>query len=77
MSDIKELSFEKALGQLEDIIRKLEQGGLDLDEAIEQFSQGDKLRKHCTKKLQSAKLKVQKIIAVNEDGSTESEKFSV
>ncbi len=57
------LSFEEAIRELEGIVRKLEAGGLELDRSIEYYTRGTALRTHCEKKLQEAKLKVEKIIA--------------
>lgn len=71
--DIESLSFEEALQELDQIVRKLEEGGQQLDNAIEYYSRGTALRKHCEKRLTEAKLKVEKIIA--KDGVLHTENF--
>lgn len=60
-SDVKQLSFEDALKQLESIVTDLESGNIKLEDAIESYAKGAELKKHCETKLQSAKLKVEKV----------------
>ena len=61
MSDTTELSFEDALRQLEEIVTKLERGDISLDEAITAYEKGTALKAHCQKRLEEARLKVEKI----------------
>lgn len=79
MADSKEntknLSFEVALKELEEIVRKLESGQTDLDSAIKDYERGNELRALCEAKLNEAKLKVEKIIR-NEGGKVTTEPFS-
>ena len=58
---IKQLSFEEAMSELEHIVTELEQGNTSLDTSITFYTRGVELKKHCEKKLNEAKLKVQKI----------------
>ena len=55
------LSFEDALRELERIVETLEQGRGSLDDAITAYERGAALKKHCQKKLEEARLKVEKI----------------
>ncbi len=73
-ADIKKLSFEDAMKELEVIINKLQSGQQSLDNAIEDFTRGTILKDHCEKKLTEAKLKIEKIIA-KEDGTIKTEPF--
>ena len=76
--DIKNLSFEQALGELEGIVRKLEGGQADLESAITDYERGNSLRKACEEKLSQAKLKVEKIISsenVEQTGQVKTELF--
>ena len=57
----KELSFEEALKELEDIVIKLEKGDISLDEAIKAYEKGSDLKEQCEKRLNEAKLKVEEI----------------
>lgn len=60
-SDIAAMSFEDALGELETIVRELEDGRIKLDQAITAYERGARLKAHCEKKLAEAKAKVEKI----------------
>ena len=54
MKDIKELTFEQALSELEEIVEKLEQGDIDLEDSIDIYERGTLLKTHCEEKLKSA-----------------------
>lgn len=62
------MSFETAMGQLEEIIRGLENGQTDLENSINHYTRGTQLKTHCENTLAAAKLRVEKIIA--QDGAT-------
>jgi exodeoxyribonuclease VII small subunit len=55
------LSFEQALGELEGIVRRLESGDVPLDESIALYARGEELRKQCSKRLEDAEAKIQKL----------------
>lgn len=55
------MSFEEALAELEDIVRRLEGGDARLDDAIGAYERGAELKKHCEAKLKEARAKVEKI----------------
>ncbi len=59
--DVKALSFEDALAELESIVQKLEQGRGALDDAIDAYERGSALRRHCEAKLQDARERVERI----------------
>lgn len=65
--DIRAMSFEEAMQELERIVRDLEQGEASLDAAIEHYSRGAQLKRHCEAKLKEAKARVEKI-TVGPDG---------
>ena len=58
---IAELSFEAALKRLEEIVRKLESGEASLDESIELYGEGDRLKQQCEARLQAAQARIEKI----------------
>lgn len=60
-ADIKSLSFEKALAQLEDIVSKLEGGKVDLEDSIKLYEKGEALKTHCETKLKEAEARIEKI----------------
>ena len=59
--DISTLSFEAALKRLEEIVRRLESGDAPLDESIDLYNEGDKLRQQCEARLQAAQARIEKI----------------
>ena len=59
--NIAELSFEAALKRLEEIVRRLESGDASLDESIELYGEGDRLRQQCEARLQAAQARIEKI----------------
>ena len=61
-ADIKKLSFEVALSQLEDIVRELETGRGALDDAINAYARGAHLKSHCETKLKDAQTRIDKIV---------------
>lgn len=71
-SDIAALSFEKALAELEDIVQKLESGGVALEDSITLYERGAALKAHCEAKLKSAQEKIEKIV-VSGDGTVKTE----
>lgn len=71
-SDIAQLSFEKALAELEDIVQKLESGGVALEDSITLYERGAALKAHCEAKLKSAQEKIEKIV-VSGDGTVKAE----
>lgn len=56
-----ELRFEEALAQLEGVVRKLESGELDLEEALSTFEAGVALAKLCSGRLEAAELRIVKL----------------
>jgi exodeoxyribonuclease VII small subunit len=65
--DIGAKSFEAAMGELEQIVAKLEQGDVELEESIAIYERGEALRTHCDGLLKKAEAKVEKI-TLNADG---------
>ena len=59
---IGDMSFEDALRALEQVVRKLESGEARLDESIELYEQGEKLRAHCQARLDAAQARIEKIV---------------
>jgi exodeoxyribonuclease VII small subunit len=58
---IAELSFEAALKRLEEIVRKLESGEASLDESIELYGEGDRLKQQCEARLKAAQARIDTI----------------
>ena len=69
MTDNQELSFEEAMKNLEEIVEKLEEGDVPLEEAISIYKQGMNLSRLCHTKLKSVEEQLTQIL--NEDGQLE------
>jgi len=71
-ADIGKLSFEEALQELEQIVKRLEGGTGKLDDAIQSYERGTLLKRHCEAKLREAQARVDKIV-IAPDGSVTTE----
>jgi exodeoxyribonuclease VII small subunit len=72
----KDLNFEKALADLEEIVDKLEKGGLSLNESLGLFEKGVKLARFLRSELEKAEKKVE-ILLKNEKGEVRHEPFTM
>jgi exodeoxyribonuclease VII, small subunit len=72
---MKEMSFENAMQELEEITGKLEKGNLSLDESVASFEEGMKLAKKCNNILEDAEKKIK--ILVQKDENIEEEDFKI
>jgi exodeoxyribonuclease VII small subunit len=70
--DIAAMSFEEALAELEQIVRRLEGGQVKLDEAIQSYERGAQLKQHCERKLNEAQQRVDRIV-IGPDGAIAAE----
>ncbi len=64
---VDNLPFEQALGELEEIVRRLERGDVALEESIAIYERGEMLKKRCETLLKKAETRIEKI-ATNADG---------
>ncbi|MFJ7971463.1 exodeoxyribonuclease VII small subunit [Psychrobacillus sp. NPDC096389] len=70
----KEIPFDEAMLQLENIVRQLEQGDVPLENAIELYQKGMELSKLCSDKLQSAEKQLVSFMGEKaEEAGTENE----
>ena len=56
-----ERNFEEALDELKTIVKDIESGKDGLDEMLKKYERGNELRLICEKRLQEAKLRLEKI----------------
>ena len=54
--------FENALKKLEDVVRRLEEGDLSLEDSLKAFEEGVKYAAFCTSKLDEAEKKVELLL---------------
>ena len=59
--DIKRLSFEKALAELESIVQRLERGDVPLEESVAIYERGEALKRRCDELLRQAEARVEKV----------------
>ena len=71
---IDAMSFEQALAELEQIVQRLEQGKIPLEDAINAYERGAALKQHCESKLREAKERVDRI-SIASDGSVSTVPF--
>ena len=57
------MTFEDNLKNLEELVRKMESGGLSLDESIAAFEEGRKLVEKCRADLEAIRLRIEKVTA--------------
>ena len=67
MAERKKISFEESCLRLEEIIARLEDEKLSLDESVKLYEEGMKLVTKCNKELMDAERKI-KILTRGEDG---------
>jgi len=61
-ADVASLSFEAALGELENIVSRLEQGEVELEDSISLYERGQALKSHCEAKLKAAEGRLEKLV---------------
>jgi len=61
-NDIAELGFEESIKELTDIVTKIEQGQIPLQDSLQQYEKGMALIKHCRTILQKAEKRIEKIL---------------
>ena len=60
-----EKTFEKALERLEEIVKRMEEGDMTLDDSLKAFEEGISLSRFCAKKLDDAERKVEMLMKSN------------
>jgi len=57
----QKITFEQAMAELDEIVRKLENGQIPLEEAVKTYEKGMELKKICEEKLKNAEMKIEKL----------------
>ena len=60
-TEIKTLSFERAIEELETIVKRLEEGKVPLEESVAIYERGEALKRRCEELLRQAEARVEKI----------------
>jgi exodeoxyribonuclease VII small subunit len=66
-ADVKKMPFERAIGELESIVKRLEEGKVPLEESVSIYERGEALKRRCEELLRQAEARVEKI-TLNADG---------
>jgi exodeoxyribonuclease VII small subunit len=61
LPDVKKLSFERAIEELESIVKRLEDGKVPLEESVQIYERGETLKRRCEELLRQAEARVEKI----------------
>ena len=67
----KKVTFELKIERLDEIVRQLEEGKLDLDASLKLYTEGVKLSQDCGKELENARLKVAMLVEENGEMTTQ------
>jgi exodeoxyribonuclease VII small subunit len=60
-ADVKGLSFERAIEELESIVKRLEEGKVPLEESVAIYERGEALKRRCEELLRQAEARVERI----------------
>lgn len=69
------MDFEKKLKRLEEIVQKMEQGEVPLEQSLQLFEEGVKLSRECHSQLNEAEMKVKVLVGVDENGKPITQDF--
>jgi exodeoxyribonuclease VII small subunit len=60
-ADVKKMPFERAIEELETIVKRLEEGKVPLEESVAIYERGEVLKRRCEELLRAAEARVEKI----------------
>lgn len=66
MKPISQMGYEESRDELIEVVRRLEQGGLDLDTSLTLWERGEELAKRCEEHLEGARQKVERALAARD-----------
>lgn len=66
-ADVAELGYERARDELVNVVKMLEQGGLDLDDSLALWERGEALAKRCEEHLAGARRRIEQALSGNEE----------
>ncbi|GAA1260816.1 exodeoxyribonuclease VII small subunit [Saccharothrix xinjiangensis] len=69
--DVEELGYEQARDDLVEVVRRLEAGGLSLDESLRLWERGEALAKTCERLLAGARERIDQALSVTEEDVAE------
>ena len=76
-SDVEQLTFERAIEELESIVKRLEDGKVPLEESVAIYERGEALKRRCEELLRQAEARVQKITLDTDGAPTGTEPLDI
>ena len=76
-ADVNKMPFERAIEELESIVKRLEEGKVPLEESVAIYERGEALKKRCEELLRQAEARVEKITLDTNGKPTGSEPLDV
>lgn len=76
-TDVKKMPFERAIEELESIVKRLEEGKVPLEESVAIYERGEALKARCEELLRQAEARVEKITLGADGKPTGSEPLDV
>jgi len=76
-TDVKKMPFERAIEELESIVKRLEEGKVPLEESVAIYERGEALKARCEELLRHAEARVEKITLGADGKPTGSEPLDV
>ena len=76
-ADVRKLSFERAMEELESIVKRLEDGKVPLEESVAIYERGEALKRRCEELLRQAEARVDKITTDSSGQPTGTEPLDV
>ena len=74
--NVEEMSFEESIDALESLVKRLEDGGIDLDESLRVYEQAVVLRDHCKRILEDGERRIRTRLE-SADGTVRAEEFDL
>lgn len=72
-ADVREFGYERARDELVNVVKMLEQGGLDLDDSLQLWERGEALAKRCEEHLAGARERVEQTLSLADDEDEDDE----
>ncbi len=66
MKPISQLGYEEARDELIEVVRQLEQGGLDLDSSLKLWERGEELARRCDEHLAGARKRIEDALSAGD-----------
>ena len=76
-ADVNALPFERAIEELETIVKRLEEGKVPLEESVAIYERGEALKRRCEELLAQAEARVNKIVRDSSGKPTGTEPLDV